>query len=83
TAAIRLLYRGKPPLTIPSGLFCYRYDSRFSLLGGALSDGGGIYEQIKKLCGISKDEKSLAREIMRRAAGRSGLIVLPFINGER
>lgn len=83
TAAIRLLYRGKPPLTIPSGLFCYRYDSRFSLLGGALSDGGGIYGQIKKLCGISKDEKSLAREIMRRAAGRSGLIFLPFINGER
>lgn len=83
SAAIRIFDRGQPPAKIPPGLFCYRYDSEYFLLGGALSDGGGALAYLSGLLGREGFDKSTDREILRRPVTENGLIFLPFINGER
>lgn len=81
SAALRVSYRGKPPDLIPDGLFCYRADSRRIVLGGALSDGGGLIDYLKTIFAIGDDLKMLDRKIRTRRT--SGIAFLPFVNGER
>jgi len=37
------------PITISKGLFCYRINSNYILVGGALTDGGSVVEWIQSL----------------------------------
>ncbi|NWF92309.1 MAG: gluconokinase [Syntrophaceae bacterium] len=67
---------------IPKGLWCYRVDSRRSLPGGALSEGGGLFSWLIKtlnLPDLSEVEEALARI----EPDAHGLTVLPFLAGER
>src|SRR5215213_5091760 len=48
SGAMRVAYRGKPPEKIPGGLWCYRIDRRRIIMGGALSDGGGLYRWLNE-----------------------------------
>src|SRR5262245_19591951 len=43
SGAMRVVYRGSPPDTLPPALWCYRVDCERVVVGGALSDGGGLY----------------------------------------
>jgi len=67
---------------IPEGLWCYRVDSRRSLPGGALSEGGSLFSWLTKtlkLQSLSEVEQALAK----MEPDAHGLTMLPFLAGER
>ena len=69
-------------LDIPWGTWCYRVDERRIVLGGALNDGGSLFDWLRRglrLPSIAASEAELA-ELEPDA---HGLTVLPFWGGER
>lgn len=80
SGAIRVVYAGDPPTKIPAGLWCYRIDRKRTIIGGALSDGGGLYHWLNQTLQLPKDA---AQQIASREPGAHGLIFLPFLAGER
>jgi gluconokinase len=83
SGAMRVAYEGEPPAKIPNGLWCYRIDRRRILIGGALSDGGGLYRWLKDTHKINDIDDVVEAEIERRAPDSHGLTFLPFLAGER
>lgn len=82
SGAMRILSAGAVPERIPAGLFCYRLDRKRFLIGGALSDGGGLYAWLKDVLRLGGDE-SIEEEIARSEPDAHGLTFLPFLAGER
>jgi len=82
SGAMRVAYRGEAPAKIPSGLWCYRIDRKRVIMGGALSDGGGLYYWLKQNLRFGKDD-DVEREIAKRDPAAHGLTVMPFFAGER
>ncbi len=80
SAAIRVAYKGLPPAEIPSGLWCYRIDKKHVILGGALSDGGNLYEWCRRTFGL---KRNVEEDIRERAPARPLPTVMPFFHGER
>ncbi|MEP6925866.1 MAG: gluconokinase [Pyrinomonadaceae bacterium] len=83
SGAMRVVYEGEPPEEIPAGLWCYRLDKKRIIIGGALSDGGGLYSWLKnnlKLAGVDDD---IENQIAALAPDSHGLTFLPFLAGER
>lgn len=83
SGAMRVAYRGDVPAKIPSGLWCYRVDRRRVIMGGALSDGGGLYRWLKDNLRLAGDDNKTEAEIAKRAPDAHGLTFLPFLAGER
>ncbi|MFN0280037.1 MAG: gluconokinase [Pyrinomonadaceae bacterium] len=80
SGAMRVAYTGEPPKKIPEGLWCYRIDRERVIIGGALSDGGNLFEWLKNNLKLPKDYEN---EILRRGTGSHGLTVHPYFFGER
>lgn len=80
SGAMRVAYAGAPPKKIPAGLWCYRVDRTRVVIGGALSDGGGLYQWLKKNLQLPKDAED---QIAKRQSGAHDLTFLPFLAGER
>jgi gluconokinase len=79
TGAMRVAL-DRPIERVPDGLWVYRLNRRYALLGGATTEGGNIFAWLNELLQLPPDtEKELAK--MEPAA--HGLTVLPFIAGER
>jgi len=76
SGALRVLYESERPQPKP-GLFLYLADSRRVVEGGALSDGGNLYEWIERT--LADASGSLADRDPRD----HGLTFLPFLGGER
>ncbi|MBO0797450.1 MAG: gluconokinase [Blastocatellia bacterium] len=72
---------------VPQGLWCYRANHRYALIGGALSNGGDVYAWNKKTLRIGEsevvDEAALEIELRKLEPDGHGLTVLPFFSGER
>lgn len=83
SGAMRVVINGEPPKKIPSGLFCYRIDQSRMVLGGALSDGGGLYDRLKRNLRIDLSDAAIGKEMARRGADAHGLTFMPFFAGER
>src|SRR5688572_7454742 len=83
SGAMRVVYEGGPPQRLPPGLWCYRIDCERVIVGGALSDGGGLYEWLKRNLQIEISDEEIAAEVSRRGAASHGLTVMPFFFGER
>ncbi|MCC7305949.1 MAG: gluconokinase [Acidobacteria bacterium] len=83
SGAMRVAYKGEPPAKIPSGLWCYRIDRKRVVIGGALSDGGGLYQWLKDNLRLLADDDKTEAEIAKRPPAGHGLIFLPFLAGER
>jgi gluconokinase len=83
SGAMRVAYKGGPPKTIPDGLWCYRIDRKTVIIGGALSDGGGLYRWLKDNLRLLADDNSTEAEIAKREPDGHGLVFLPFLAGER
>ena len=92
SGAMRVLYEGEPPAELPESLWCYRADRRRVVVGGALSDGGGLYDWMRdsfKIGNVENPhaqhafEEEIARELAALAPDAHGLTILPFWAGER
>lgn len=83
SGAMRVAFRGAPPAKIPDGLWCYRIDRKRVIMGGALSDGGGLYRWLKDTLRLGENDDATEAEIARRAPAAHGLTFLPFLAGER
>ncbi len=76
SGALRLLYESERPQPKP-GLFLYLAHERHVVEGGALSDGGNLFDWIERT--LADSSGSLAG----RDPGDHGLVFLPFLGGER
>ena len=76
SGALRVLYESERPQPKP-GLFLYLADERRVVEGGALSDGGNLYEWLART--LADASGSLAERDPRD----HGLVFLPFLGGER
>jgi gluconokinase len=83
SGAMRVAYEGEIPKQIPPGLWCYQIDHKRIILGGALSDGGGLYRWLKDTLKIAEVDDIVEAEIRKRAPDSHGLTFLPFLAGER
>jgi gluconokinase len=83
SGAMRVVCEGGPPDDLPASLWCYRLDRRRVAVGGALSDGGGLYEWMRETLALAGDDESVEREINAMRPCAHGLTILPFWAGER
>lgn len=86
SGAMRVLYEGAPPDHLPESLWCYRADRSRVLVGGALSDGGGLYEWMRESLNfnaLGTDDDRIERELAALRPDAHGLTILPFWAGER
>lgn len=83
SGAMRVLYEGEPPEKLPSSLWCYRADERRVVIGGALSDGGGLYRWIRESMLAEQDSETIETQVAGLEPDAHGLTVLPFWSGER
>lgn len=83
SGAMRVLYEGEPPRELPASLWCYRLDRRRVLVGGALSDGGGLFEWMRETLALPPDDAQLEQALAAMPPDAHGLTVLPFWAGER
>lgn len=83
SGAMRVAYEGAPPAKIPKGLWCYRIDRKRLLVGGALSDGGGLYRWLKDNLKLKARDNQIENEIAESRPDEHSLTFLPFLAGER
>ena len=83
SGAMRVAYKGLPPKKLPSGLWCYRISHNHIIVGGALSDGGGLYSWLKDNLRLKADDDKVENEIAKRPPTEHGITFLPFVAGER
>jgi gluconokinase len=81
SGAMRLL-TGDPISSVPAGLWHYRLDRRRSLLGGATSEGGNVFAWLREILRLPAGQE-LEAVLARTEPAGSGLVVLPFLAGER
>jgi gluconokinase len=82
SAAERVVWRPTQRFSIPWGAWCYRVDEHRAVVGGALNDGGNLFEWLRstlKLPAVAAAEAQLAT----LEPDGHGLTVLPFWGGER
>ncbi|MBD0370179.1 MAG: gluconokinase [Pyrinomonadaceae bacterium] len=83
SGAMRLMFEGEPPINLPRGLWCYRADRRRVIVGGAISDGGGLWAWMNEALRLNLDEAEREEALLSMEADAHGLTVLPFWAGER
>ncbi|HVG32180.1 MAG TPA: gluconokinase [Pyrinomonadaceae bacterium] len=83
SGAMRVLYNGAPPAELPHALWCYRADRERVVVGGALSDGGGLYGWMNEALAVGFDEEELSVALASMKPDAHGLTLLPFWSGER
>lgn len=81
TGALRLV-TSQPPVRLPERLWQYRLDQNHSLLGGALSEGGGVIAWLADNLRTPEGD-ALERQIREAEPDCHGLTVLPYLAGER
>ena len=83
SAAMRVLIEDTPPAQLPTALWCYRADQNRVVIGGALSDGGSLYNWTRDLLPYAQDSVLIEDELASLQPDSHGLTVLPFWLGER
>jgi gluconokinase len=82
SGAMRVMYAGNPPDRLPFELWSYRADRSRVVVGGALSDGGGLYRWLTDLMCLG-DDPEIEKQLADLDADSHGLTILPFWSGER
>lgn len=83
SGAMRVMWPGRVPDTIPEELWCYRADRKRVILGGALSDGGGLFAWMKESLRLDGSDEEIERALGEMQPDAHGLTILPFWAGER
>lgn len=81
SGAMRVAFAGEPPVDLAPALWSYRVDQQRVVVGGALSDGGGLIQWMAE--SLNLDRGALQSEVAALEADAHGLTVLPFWSGER
>lgn len=81
SGAMRVVFAGEPPIEIAPSLWSYRASKRHVVVGGALSDGGGLVQWLTESLKLDRD--ALQSEVAALEPDAHGLTVLPFWSGER
>lgn len=83
SGAMRVMWEGEPHAPLPGALWCYRADRSRVLVGGALSDGGGLFHWMTDALRLSERTEETEKELAQMEPDAHGLTVLPFWAGER
>jgi gluconokinase len=83
SGAMRVVFAGGPPATLAPGLWCYRASRGRVVVGGALSDGGGVEQWLYESLNLYGDPATFREKIAALEPDAHGLTVLPFWSGER
>lgn len=83
SGAMRVMFEGEPPARLPPELWSYRVDRKRVIVGGALSDGGGLHQWLRQTLLPDDDAQALEEELARLKPDAHGLTILPFWSGER
>lgn len=81
SGALRVLRR-IAPAEPPDGLWHYRLDRNRLLTGGAVSNGGNVFRWLQDQVALGTPEE-VERGLRQREPDGHGLVVLPFLAGER
>jgi gluconokinase len=81
SGALRVMWSGDVP-EVPRALWVYRADRRRVLTGGAITNGGSVYRWLLDTLPLG-DPSGLDAALRARAPDAHGLVVLPFLSGER
>ena len=83
SGAMRVVFAGEPPDDLSPALWCYRVSEQRVVVGGALSNGGGLVKWLKESLNVDVDPVSLQKELAAIEPDSHGLTILPFWSGER
>ena len=83
SGAMRMLSSRAAPAVLPPELFCYRADRERVVIGGALSDGGGLLRWLQQNVALNYEAGELNRLLEAFDPDSHGLTILPFWSGER
>lgn len=81
SAALRVTL-AEPPRSLPAALWCYRGTGGRFVAGGALSNGGNLFEWLRHTVAIADVEAAL-KQVRKPNAGLGELTFLPLLAGER
>ncbi len=76
------MLRRVAPSELPDGLWHYRLDRSRLLTGGAVSNGGNLFRWLQDQF-VLGDAEAVERGLQQRRPDGHGLVVLPFLAGER
>jgi gluconokinase len=79
SGAMRVMWKAEK-VEIPPGLWCYHADRNRFVMGGALSNGGLLYDWMRETLRVSN---TIEKELAEMAPDGHRLTVLPFLAGER
>jgi len=82
SGAERVVWAPPDPFQVPWGTWCYRVDERRTVIGGALNDGGSLFEWLRGALRLPALRTAEA-ELAEMESDGHGLSVLPFWAGER
>lgn len=83
SGAMRAAFDGDAPAELPPSLWCYRADRRRPVVGGALSDGGGLHDWMTDTLALDGGMDEIERALAAMEPDAHDLTVLPFWAGER
>jgi len=81
SGAMRVVFAGEPPTELSPALWSYRVSLDRVVVGGALSDGGGLFQWLRQSMNV--DPETLEKEVAALEPDSHGLTILPFWSGER
>ncbi len=82
SGAMRVLWEAQQ-VEIPPGLWCYHASRQRFVMGGALSNGGLLFDWMTETLRVGDDRDTIERQLSQMEADAHGLTVLPFLAGER
>jgi gluconokinase len=81
SGAMRVLWKADS-VEIPDGPWCYRSDAEHYVMGGALSDGGNLFEWLRHTLRLP-DPEDTEKLLYEMKPDSHGLTFLPLLAGER
>ena len=82
SGAMRVMWEAQQ-VGIPAGLWCYHADRQRFLMGGALSNGGLLFDWMSRTLRLEGDSEVIEQQLSEMEPAAHGLTVLPFLAGER
>lgn len=73
SGAMRVMWQHEPPAELPFDLWSYRADAQRVVVGGALSDGGGLYSWMKETLALYRNDEDQGEHQAGKDEDKKGL----------